>query len=107
MSQAETMRDELSRIGDIVVAARDLISDGQLINLNPLESEVSRICGEIECLNADQAAPLKPVLLALINDLDRLAGEMRQRQNEFEQELREVSSHSKAARAYAGGSNKK
>lgn len=107
MSLAEDMRDELTRIGDIVIAARDLIADGQLINLNPLENEVSRICGEIECLNADQAAPLKPVLLSLIDDLDRLAGEMRQRQNEFEQELREVSTHANAARAYGGASRKK
>jgi len=107
MSLAEDMRDEITRIGDIVVAARDLISDGQLINLNPLENEMSRICGEIETLNADQAAPLKPALLSLIDDLDQLAGEMRQRQNEFEHELREISSHTNATRAYNGSSRKK
>lgn len=106
MSLADNMKDELRRIGDIVTAARDLVADGQLINLNPLESEISRICGEIECLNGDEARNLKPVLLSLIDDLDRLAGMMRERQTEYEDELRSLSTHANATRAYGGRGGK-
>ncbi len=105
MNRAETIRDELTRVGDIIVAARDLVSDGQMINLKPLEGEIGRICEGLNGLNAVDAERIKPVLLGLIDDLDRLAIEMRNRQNDCEEQLRSLSSHGKAARAYTGGAS--
>ena len=99
MNRAETFNDELSRIGDIIVAARDLVADGQLINLAPLEGEINRICQGLTSLSGPEAETVKPVLLSLMDELDRLAGEMRSRQAEYETELRELTTHANAARA--------
>ncbi len=100
MSDAATIRAELARINEVVAAARDLIADGQFINLAPLEGEVERICGGIGALSGTDAEIVKPALLALMDELDRLAGEMRERQGEYESELRSLASHRNAARAY-------
>jgi hypothetical protein len=103
MTSAQTICNELTRVGDIIVAARDLVADGQLINIKPLENEIGRICGDLGGLNATDAERVRPILLALIDDLDRLAAEMRARQSDFEDELRAFSTHSKATTAYTAG----
>lgn len=103
MNRADSIRDELTRIGDIIVAARDLVADGQLINLKPLENEIGRICEGMNGLNGVDAERIKPVLLGLLDDLDRLAAEMRLRQTDYEEQLRSLSSHGQAAQAYATG----
>lgn len=100
MNRAEVICDELVRVGDIIVAARDLVADGQVINLKPLENEIGRICDGMDGLNAIDAERVKPVLLSLIDDLDRLATEMRARQSDFEDQLRSLTTHGKAAQAY-------
>lgn len=100
MNRSNTFHDELVRINDIVVAARDLIADGQLINLTPLEDEVTRICQGLEGISGTEVEKIKPALLSLMDELDRLADEMRSRQAEYESELRTLASHKNAARAY-------
>lgn len=97
---AETLCHELARINEVITAARELVADGQLVNLAPLEGEVARICGALATLSATEARRAQPVLLALMDELDRLAGEMRARQSEYEEELRSLASHRNAARAY-------
>lgn len=100
VSNADQLCQDLGRISDVVNAARDLVADGQLINMAPLENEVDRLCGGIGQLPADDANRVKPLLLSLMDELDRLADEMRARQNEYESELRTLASHKNAARAY-------
>ncbi|HSG33907.1 MAG TPA: hypothetical protein VLA37_05180 [Sphingomonadaceae bacterium] len=100
MTHAQTVHDELTRIADIVTAARGLVSDGQMINLAPLEAEVTRICGELDGLSGAEAQTLKPILLSLMDDLDALARLMREKQSAFEKELRSLTSHRSASKAY-------
>lgn len=100
MINAGTIAEDLTKMGDIIVAARDLVADGQLINLKPLESEIGRIGKELAGINAVDAERIKPVLLSLLDELDRLAGDMRARQADVESQLRSLSTHASAARAY-------
>lgn len=100
MTSADTLCQELARINDVVAAARDLVADGQLINVAPLEGEIGRICGGLGSLTGAEAEKVKAVLLSLMDELDRLAGEMRTRQDEYERELRALATHRKAAHAY-------
>lgn len=99
-SNAEGISHDLTHIGDVISAARDLVADGQLVNLGPLEREVDRICGGLGELTRGEAERVKPVLLSLMDELDRLAEEMRARQGEYESELRSLASHQNAAKAY-------
>ena len=100
MTRAESICDELNRVGDVITAARDLVNDGQLINLAPLQNEINRICSGLDGLDAAAAAQVQPVLLGLIDDLDHLAHDMRVRQLGHEEQLRALTTHSGAATAY-------
>ncbi len=100
---AEDLKTDLQGLGSIVTAARGFVADGKVVDLAPLEQEIKRICGSITALPADQNAPLKPVMVALIDDLDKLAAEIRDTHSELEGQLKSFSNHKTAIAAYAKG----
>ncbi len=103
LSTAEDLKTDLQGLGSIVTAARGFVADGKVVDLAPLEQEIKRICGSITALPADQNAPLKPVMVALIDDLDKLAAEIRDTHSELEGQLKSFSNHKTAIAAYAKG----
>ncbi len=103
LSTAEDLKTDLQGLGSIVTAARGFVADGKVVDLAPLEQEIKRICGSITALPADQNAPLKPVMVALIDDLDKLAAEIRDTHSELEGQLQSFSNHTTAVAAYAKG----
>ena len=100
---AEDLKTDLQGLGSIVIAARGFVADGKVVDLEPLEQEIKRICGNITALPANQNAPLKPVMVALIDDLDKLAAEIRDTHSELEGQLKSFSNHKTAIAAYAKG----
>jgi hypothetical protein len=92
-------------LGSIVTAARGFVADGKVVDLVPLEQEIKRICDAITALPADQNAPLRPVMVSLIDDLDKLAAEIRDSHSELEGQLQSFSNHTTAVAAYAKGGN--
>lgn len=62
MTRAERICDELNRVGDVIIAARDLVNDGQLIKLAPLQNEINRICSGLDGPDAAaaQVQPIRP-----------------------------------------------
>ena len=102
---AEDLKTDLQGLGSIVTTARGFVADGKVVDLAPLEQEIKRICGSITALPADQNAPLKPVMVALIDDLDKLAAEIRDTHSELEGQLQSLSTHKVAVAAYAKGGN--
>ena len=103
LSTAEDLKTDLQGLGSIVTAARGFVADGKVVDLVPLEQEIKRICDNIIALPADQNAPLRPVMLALIDDLDKLATEIRDTHSELEGQLQSSSTHKSAVAAYAKG----
>ncbi len=108
LSTAEDLKTDLQGLGSIVTAARGFVADGKVVDLAPLEQEIKRICDSITELPADQNAPLRPVMVALIDDLEKLAAEIRDTHSELEGQLQSFSNHTTAVAAYAkGGSTRK
>ncbi len=105
---AEDLKTDLQGLGSIVTTARGFVADGKVVDLAPLEQEIKRICDSRTALPADQNAPLKPVMVALIDDLDKLAAEISDTHSELEGQLQSFSNHTTAVAAYAkGGSTRK
>ena len=100
---AEDLKTDLQGLGSIVIVARGFVADGKVVDLETLEQEIKRICGNITALPANQNAPLKPVMVALIDDLDKLAAEIRDTHSELEGQLKSFSNHKTAIAAYAKG----
>ncbi|MCH7544352.1 MAG: hypothetical protein IIB65_12025 [Proteobacteria bacterium] len=100
---AEFLKTDLQGLGSIVTAARGFVADGKIVDLAPLEQEIKRICDRITSLPADQNVPLKPVMVALIDDLDKLATEIRDTHSELKGQLQSFSNHTNAVAAYVKG----
>ena len=100
MDQLDTLLEDIARVSDVVAAARDLIDDGQIINIQPLEKEVGDLCARMTGLDAAAARKVQPVLLGLMEELNRLAETMGERHRELSGALRNLSQHGNAANAY-------
>lgn len=99
-SQVDLLRQDLQNVGSIVTAARGLIAQGQAVNLEPLEREVQRLCEQILKLPGIEGAPLRPMMTGLIDELTKLAGEMRGHHAQLQEQLRELTSRERATAAY-------
>ena len=100
---AEDLKMDLQGLGSIVTAARGFVADGKVVDLAPLEQEIKRICDHITTLPADQNAPLRPVMVALIDDLDKLAVAITDTHSQLKVQLQSFSKHTNAVAAYAKG----
>ena len=98
--KTEQLRQDLHNVGSIVSAARGLISKGQGVNLEPLEREVQRLCDEIIKLPGVESTPLRPLMMGLIDELNKLAGEMRGHHAQLQEQLRELTARDRATAAY-------
>ena len=99
-SRVDLLRQDLQNVGSIVTAARGLIAKGQAVNLQPLEREVQRLCDQILKLPGVENAPLRPMMTGLIDELTKLAGEMRGHHAQLQEQLRELTSRERATAAY-------
>ena len=99
-SRVDLLRQDLQNVGSIVTAARGLIAQGQAVNLQPLEREVQRLCDQILKLPGVEGAPLRPMMTGLIDELTKLAGEMRGHHAQLQEQLRELTARDRATAAY-------
>lgn len=104
MAEQKNVLEDISTISDIVSAARDLVADGQTINIQPLEQEVEDLCARLADSDAEAAREAQPVLLGLIEELGQLAQTMDDCHEKLSGELRSLSTHGNAASAYSAPS---
>jgi len=101
VNKAESLKLDLQNVASIIGTARGLVAEGQAVNLMPLEREVHRLCEEIGGLPAPGNMPLRPMMVSLIDDLDKLADDIRRRHDELKSQLESLNSGSRVAAAYA------
>jgi len=99
-ARIDLLRQDLQNVGTIVTAARGLIAKGEAVNLEPLEREVQRLCEQIIKLPGTVNAPLRPMMTGLIDELTKLAGEMRGRHAQLQEQLQELTARERATAAY-------
>jgi hypothetical protein len=100
LSRTESLKLDLQNVASIIVAARGMVAAGQAVNLAPLEREVSRLCDAILALAPADNLPLRPMMVGLIDDLDKLADDMRRRHAELKSQLENLNTGSRVATAY-------
>ncbi|MFN4281250.1 MAG: hypothetical protein ACK4NA_01280 [Alphaproteobacteria bacterium] len=100
LAKAESLKLDLQNVASIIGTARALVAEGQPVNLAPLENEVRRLCETILALPGADNVPLRPMMVSLIDDLDKLAGDIRRRHADLKSQLESLSSGSRAAAAY-------
>ncbi len=103
----QSILQELQSLNDLVVAARDIVSAGRVIDLDPVQKEVERICDDIKQLPPRESANLKPALVSLIDDLGKLTEDMKTCHAELKSQLENLASHSTVAATYAKSQSKR
>jgi hypothetical protein len=98
--KADRLKLDLQNVASIILAARGLVAEGQTVNLTPLETEVRRLCDEISAIPAAENMPLRPMMVSLIDDLDKLAGDISRRHDQLKSQLESLNSGSRVATAY-------
>lgn len=99
-TQADSMKLDLQNVASIIVAARGMVAAGQTVNLAPLEREVNRLCNAICAIPSADNLALRPMMVSLIDDLDKLADDVRRRHAELKSQLENLNSGSRVASAY-------
>ena len=72
-----------------------------LLNVQPLELEVGDLCARLEDVSGETAREAEPILLGLMEELNRLAQSMDQSHKEITDEIRSLHAHGNAASAYS------
>ncbi|NNG02755.1 MAG: hypothetical protein HKM95_01465 [Inquilinus sp.] len=100
MKDVDRIRRGLQEVASAVSLARTKVEAGQLIDIAGLESRVDELCQATLALEREVAQPLKPSLLSLVDDLNRLSEGLKKQHCEVAAELQGSHSHSQAAAAY-------
>lgn len=81
-------------------SARTLLDQGTVIDLNGLEAHVEQACGRIPALPAPDRERLKPILVALIDGLNKLSEQLSTQHQEISGTLQNIGTRTRAVSAY-------
>lgn len=97
---AAPVEDALRQAAAAIGAARTLLDQGSIVDLTGLEAHVDRACAAIASLPRPERQPLKPALVALIDGLGGLAGELSAQHREITSALTGIGARHQAVSAY-------
>lgn len=97
---AEAIRQSLAALTASVDIARRRVDGGDVVELLDLDRAVAEICTAVGDLPLDQRAGLKPPMVALIDELDKLSATLKFQHNQLAESLRAQSTHQQASDAY-------
>ena len=104
MATMTKVRSDLDQASAAVGAARTMVNQGQAVDLTGLESHVETLCTDINRLEPGDRTALKPSLVALIDDLNKLAVNIAERNRAIGEQLRDTGTRERATTAYTAGS---
>ncbi len=100
MTAAE-IRTRLTEVSAVVCMARSLLDDGQPVDLTGLEIRVEALCRDLSVLPGGDRDEVKPGLIALMDELGRLAETVRAQHGALAERLATVLRGQRAVGAYA------
>ena len=90
----------LARANAQATAARHALADGRAVDLDGLEELIDAACRDVGELSGAEARALQPLLIALYDDLDRLAEALRREHDALKLALSDLSAQQRARSAY-------
>jgi hypothetical protein len=67
---------EAQKISSLIATARRLMADNNSVDLSNLEHKISALCKKAEIADLSQATDVQGVLIAIVEDLNRLDDEV-------------------------------
>ncbi len=103
MTTASRVTSQLIEAAAIVGAAKDMLSQGNLIDLAGLEARVGAACDTIGQLDPAERDAIKQALVALIDELNDLALALGAQHAQIGDQITGSATREKAITAYAAG----
>jgi hypothetical protein len=100
MTDFAAIRSELEALSTLVGAARAIMGDGRAVDLAGFDRRVGALCQSMQSLGVKDAQSLKPVLIALLDDIERLKHDLLAQQEALGTELKRLGAGHKTASAY-------
>ena len=97
---AHAIEPLFARANAQVMAARHALAGGQAVDLDGLEELIEAACRDLGELSGAEASALQPLLIALYDDLDRLAESLRREHDALKLVLGDLSAQQRARSAY-------
>ncbi len=100
MNEVITIDEALRQLDRMVARSRAEMSSGETVDLDALEHKVQEVCGQLTALPADQARLYKSNLLALLDEIALLTGEIEARLETLAFHLGDTAKRRSAVSAY-------
>lgn len=107
MSHTARFESELHSLSARLRKARHGLSTGTIIDLAPIEQDVTALCRAVEQMAPTEAAPLRPRLFGLLEEVTQLGENLRAGLSELGQLLNEAGERRRALTAYNAPSGEK
>lgn len=91
---------EIADLARVVAAARALVAQGNDVDLTGLEARTETVCRAISMAAVERAASLVPSITTLLDELDRLKGDLTDRQRAYARAMDDTAARRSATRAY-------
>lgn len=100
MNPTASFESEMHSLSARLRKARQGLSTGTIVDLAPIEQDVTALCRAVERLAPAEAAPLRPRLFGLLEEVTQLGENLRAGLNELAQLLNEAGERRRALTAY-------
>jgi len=107
MSQAARVESEMHSLSARLRKAREGLATGTIVDLAPIEQDVSALCRAVGKMAPAEAAPLRPRLFGLLEEVIQLGENLRAGLNELAHLLSEAGERRRALTAYNAPSGEK
>ncbi len=100
MTPSNDISAEVESISAVIRHARDVLDAEGLIDVNPIEIRVDKLCGRLDKLRGKEGAALQPRILALIDEFSQLGTLIETRLESLRGELKRTGGRAQALSAY-------
>ena len=96
----DEFKKDLQKAASLVGTAQRMAREGKVVDLSALEGHITHLCEKAPVLDDAAHAEIRPLMLALSDDLDRLYKDIAIQHGELERQLRDLSRSNEAIGAY-------
>ncbi|MFN0044682.1 MAG: hypothetical protein ACKVSF_15900 [Alphaproteobacteria bacterium] len=100
MNMTHEYARDIGRLTDLVLAARAILADGRIVDLSGLAQQVRAVTDKLRVSRLDDSRSIKPALLLLVEEFDRLRDEICRQHVVLSHELKNLDIRHGAATAY-------
>jgi hypothetical protein len=84
MSKIDDIRAQMQTLTDFIIAARDDVRSGKMVDLKHLDGTVASICERTLSLPPQQAGEIQPLMAEMIGYLEELGAALKDYQDQFD-----------------------